>query len=167
MEHSESVHFAHLNDLCRACGRLVLTTKQKKAYKKPYVCDELSADVLLVFGLDTKTDDDSHSKYICVKCYTTLQTIKKRHSATSLQTARTSCEFSKNIWTKYDKDKTVEDCKSCRHRLNHRKGSAIIKHLFKQERMDASTTTVESETSTDHTESVVSGGDTTRCTNMC
>ena len=68
MEHTLEIHIKTLDELCRTCGRLNLTAKQKQSYEKPRLCDSL-IDILLIYGIDISKDfENTHSKFICVNC---------------------------------------------------------------------------------------------------
>ena len=40
MDHTEERHYETINSLCRVCGNLTNTCKNKKAYKKPYLVEK-------------------------------------------------------------------------------------------------------------------------------
>lgn len=119
MDHSLENHKTCLNELCRLCGKLVISAKQKKHYPRIRSCNELSLELMMILGLDIKKDNENkHSKFICVKCFTSIKTIKRRQSATSLQNAKNLFERASVIWCDFEEGKTVGDCTSCTHRAN-------------------------------------------------
>ncbi|GFO34676.1 hypothetical protein PoB_006118100 [Plakobranchus ocellatus] len=133
MEHTKTLHIKFTNELCRTCGRLLSTKRQKKHYSKPVTCTQFSNDIHFVFGVNVKEDDDSFSRFICVKCHTYIKTIKRRFSATSLEAAKKLSTESADIWTAYQDNTTVDACKLCRHRVNLSKGiSANVDNEPKQ-----------------------------------
>ena len=89
MEHSLDYHKQCLNDVCRICGELLATPKQKVKNPRKRLCVNSQSDILLIYGLNVKDDkDDMHSTYLCNKCYFAIRNIKKRQSVSSIQKAR-------------------------------------------------------------------------------
>ena len=85
MAHSRESHEKNMNRLCRVCGQLNLTKKEKKVRKKPYLIDDiLSRHLAFVCGFSV-TIDTYHSKYLCNKCHTTMKNCQKRSSLGSRQ----------------------------------------------------------------------------------
>ena len=119
MDHSLETHLKLLNNLCRLCGKQCLTEKEKQRNIKPVSCKLYSSDIFNVYGHNIATDNElSHSQYTCYKCIKTIGNIKRRYSVVSLQTAKTKFEDAEHIWCLYDRNKTVENCSVCRHRLS-------------------------------------------------
>ena len=75
MSHTKEKHEENMNSLCRLCGKKTLTYKEQLANSKPYqINTTLSRSIDFVCGLHVIIDE-SHSKYDCRKCYTTLQNL--------------------------------------------------------------------------------------------
>ena len=51
----EHVHVNKVHERCRVCGCLLVASRDKKA-RQSYQCTEFSADLHLVFGIDTHND---------------------------------------------------------------------------------------------------------------
>ena len=49
MDHTEERHET-INSLCRVCGNLTNTCKNKKAYKKPYLVEKISDQLRTICG---------------------------------------------------------------------------------------------------------------------
>ena len=50
MDHTEERHYETINSLCRVCGNLTNTCKNKKAYKKPYLVEKISDQLRIICG---------------------------------------------------------------------------------------------------------------------
>ena len=102
MEHTRDLHYQYVSEMCRTCGQLNLTKKDKKQYKKPFSSVDLSDDIFLVFGIDVSKDNDCFSKYVCHKCKASISTWKKRGSVTTIKAARTVAQTTNAIWCDFD-----------------------------------------------------------------
>ena len=69
MQHTLESHIKSLNELCRCCGSLALTDKQKKNQSYPSLVSKHAYDNLSIFD----DIDDKHSKFICYTCVTKLR----------------------------------------------------------------------------------------------
>ena len=75
------VHCKHLNKLCRLCGKIALTYRDKRRGYTTYQCSNLSKDILTVLGIDVSTDDDRyHPQTMCHQCYKVLQRTRQTGS---------------------------------------------------------------------------------------
>lgn len=114
MDHTLEFHKACLNKLCRICGRINLTSKEKKQYKKPYLSEHFASDILFFFDINIKDDsDEKHSAYLCHKCVASFRNIKKSHSANSLNTAKHQLTSTSNVWCHFSPSKSIAECSSC------------------------------------------------------
>ena len=86
MSHSREKHDLALDKLCRICGGVTLTQKERKAKKVPYSVNDLSRDIAFICGTDTSKDALFHSKYVCHKCFKKLDVCKKRSSTATKET---------------------------------------------------------------------------------
>ena len=108
MEHSLDYYKQCSNDVCRICGKLFATPKQKR------LCVNLQSDILLICGLNVK--DDMHSTYLCNKRYFAIRNIKKRQSVSSIQKARDTFHSHEAKWCSFNPAFKLDQCTSCRHR---------------------------------------------------
>ena len=88
-DHTLDQHLISLNGLCRYCGNVNLTQKQKSASHYPSLCKDPSNDIFVISDIDIASDqDDKHSKFICHNCLCTIKNAKKTQSQASITTAR-------------------------------------------------------------------------------
>ena len=114
MAHSRESHEKNMNRLCRVCGQLNLTKKEKKVRKKPYLIDDiLSRHLAFVCGFSV-TIDTYHSKYLCNKCHTTMKNCQKRSSLGSRQKLIEHLETSRDLWSPFA-DNLNQSCSICTH----------------------------------------------------
>ncbi|XP_035826984.1 uncharacterized protein LOC118478137 [Aplysia californica] len=119
MERTRERHYVFVHELCRICGSLHTTRKDKSSYKKPKLCKDMSRDILFVFGIDTKTDNpDIHSQFLCRKCARKLLQVKKAESGQSLQMAREIEGKAREVWCQFSEENTTSNCSLCAHRLS-------------------------------------------------
>ena len=78
MDHTPESHLLAVNSLCRLCGRLNQSEKDKKIRAKPKPIEHFASELTLM-GFRYNTDIDGvHSKFVCLKCTKTFHNIKKR-----------------------------------------------------------------------------------------
>ena len=117
MEHSLDYHKQCLKDVCRICGELLATPKQKIKNPRKRLCVNSQSDILLIYGLNVKDDkDDMHSMYLCKKCYFAIRNIKKRQSVSSIKKARDTFHSHEAKWCSFNPAFKPDQCTSCRHR---------------------------------------------------
>ena len=88
-----------LDELCRCCGYLNLTQKQKKSRTYPKLVSERAADVLTIFDICVSNDDNErHSKFICHTCICKIRRAKK-NGVGVIQSARQDSENASHIWS--------------------------------------------------------------------
>ncbi len=135
MEHSLDTHLKNLNDLCRCCGYLNYTLKQKKHFKKPSLVTKQASDILLIFDICVANDkDDKHSKYVCNTCINKIRHGKNKR-ASAITSARKLKESSEQLWCEYRSD---ADCNVCRRRID-------VMHVLNKNTKDNSLKTEEAE----------------------
>ena len=119
MAHSQHNHDIALNQLCRICGGVTLTQKQKKASKKPYLInDALFKSIKYVCGIGV-SKETFHSKYVCQNCYKTIQNSRQGESDISKQRLKCFLNDSSDLWQPYDHNIDVDNCGVCaRHEQN-------------------------------------------------
>ena len=90
MEHSQENHMKALNELCRCCGNLNFTAKQKKIGSYPsLVCDRVG-DILSIFDICVADDEEGkHSRYVCYTCVSKIRRAKS-NSVGAVKSARLS-----------------------------------------------------------------------------
>ena len=121
MDHTLDQHLSSLNGLCRCCGNVTLTQKQKSSSHKPGLCKDLSNDIFLIFDIDTSSDqDDQHSKFICRNCLCTIKNAKKTQSQAFITTARNKKRNSADLWCSFDAKLTINDCSVCQRRQDQK-----------------------------------------------
>ena len=70
----------------------------------------------MLYGLDlTYETDNIFSKHLCVKCFATINAIRKTHSVTSIRRTKETFSGSMEIWCDY-KSTNLDGCKLCCHR---------------------------------------------------
>ena len=123
MEHNQEIHIQYLNELCRTCGHKNITQKRKKISYKIDLCEDNSADILLVFGVEVEKDfPEKHSKFICGKCLSRIRNFKQRQSDQCLKNARESAEESNYLWCFFAQQSTLSSCTVCSKRMEECKG---------------------------------------------
>ena len=77
MDHFQENHMKALNELCRCCGNLNFTAKQKKIGSYPsLVCDRVG-DILSIFDICVADDEEGkHSRYVCYTCVSKIRRAK-------------------------------------------------------------------------------------------
>ena len=74
--------------------------------------------ILVCMFLNIKNDiEDTHSQYLCVKCYSSIKTLKKRYSDISIQNARAVYSLNKDKWCPFVDGHKTNTCKICTHRM--------------------------------------------------
>ena len=127
MTHTQEKHELALNNLCRICGGVTLTLKEKKAYKTPYaVNDVLARDIAFVCDI-TVSRESNFSKNVCHKCYAKLQFSKKQASTVSKQTLITLINNANFLWQPFDELIPEEDCAVCNRRKHCLRGASVSK----------------------------------------
>ena len=97
MEHFQENHMKALNELCRCCGNLNFTAKQKKIGSYPsLVCDRVG-DILSIFDICVADDEEGkHSRYVCYTCVSKIRRAKS-NSVGAVKSARLSKNNSSQI----------------------------------------------------------------------
>ena len=118
MEDSRETHINNVNDLCRICARVHVTRKQQKHNSRSHLYSALSGDIFFIYDLNIKNDiEDTHSQYLCVKCYSSIKTLKERYSDISIQNARAVYSLNKDKWCPFVDGHKTKTCKICTHRI--------------------------------------------------
>ena len=112
MEDSRETHINNVHDLCRICATLHVTRKQQKHNSRSHLCSALSGDILLFYDLNIKNDiEDTHSQYLCAKCYSSIKTLKKRYNDSAVY------NLNKDKWCPFVDGHKANTCKICTHRM--------------------------------------------------
>ena len=75
----------------------------------------MAGDIFMLYGLDlTNETDNIFSKHLCVKCFATINTIRKTHSVTSIMRTTETFSRSMEIWCDH-KSTNLDGCKLCCH----------------------------------------------------
>ena len=121
MDHSIEVHKRSINEICRLCTNSLVTIKQKKNNNRQRKCDQLCSEILLIYGVDVSSEDDTYSKFICNKCYFTIRKIKTTNNAVTIKSTREKFNKTGDIWCAY-REINFEQCSVCTHRRKLSKG---------------------------------------------
>ena len=127
MSHSREKHDLALDKLCRICGGVTLTQKERKAKKVPYSVNDLSRDIAFICGTDTSKDALFHSKYVCHKCFKKLDVCKKRSSTATKETLVSLMDKSTFLWQPFNCDLNEEACHVCAKNSQLRLGAIQMK----------------------------------------
>ena len=88
MQHNLESHKKALNELCRCCGSLAQTKKQKKNRSYPSLVSKHACDILTIFDICVADDiGDKHSIFICHTCVTKIRNAKNK-SVGAVKSAR-------------------------------------------------------------------------------
>ena len=122
MDHSFEEHISIVNSLCRLCGLINITTKQKKKYKTPILCSSISKD-LSFCGFNISSDIKGvHSEFMCNKCRSSIRNSLSRKSVNPLDRLKNTFEQTNSIWCEFDATKSRELCCVCSHRYGLSRG---------------------------------------------
>ena len=66
MDHTEESHVRLINEICRTCGRLALTRKEKKGILKKNSCSDFQTEINSIFGIDISSDSLISTLFISV-----------------------------------------------------------------------------------------------------
>ena len=92
--------------------------KQQKHNSRSHLCSALSGDIFLFYDFDNKNDiKDTHSLYLCVKCSSSIKTLKKRYNDISVQNARAVYILNKDKLCPFADRHKINTCKICIHRM--------------------------------------------------
>ena len=101
----EHVHVNKVQERCRVCGRLLVAPRDKKA-RQSYQCTEFSADLNLVFGIDTHNDAvNIHPLKFCYRC----KQVMDRSIVAQCQHSHYTVSTIPYEWKKH----TAEECQVC------------------------------------------------------
>lgn len=117
MSHTLDNHIRTLDSLCRICGK-INNSKKNKAIP----CENVSDDILFLCRLDLKADKrNKHSRFICETCRSKIRNIKNRQSLNAINRLQDIVKNSDNIWCEYSESDDVASCSVCNHRqaLSH------------------------------------------------
>ena len=115
MDHTEERHYENINSLCRVCGNLTYTYKNKKAYKKPYLVEKISDQLRIICGT-TLLSGDAVSKYLCHNCHDSIRNCLRRNSHTTQLKIKQMVDSTNELWISYDPGMDVESCSTCKRR---------------------------------------------------
>ena len=148
MSHTKEIHFANVNLLCRICGYLHQSQKNKKVSMKPILIDKFSKELRFLFGYNLAVSE-SISKYICYKCCSSIKKCVSRASVGTKKTITCLLQTSEELWVPFDHEKSEDDCALCK-RTNYLKCGIGIKVKSRSKVIDETkvveTTTCESKT---------------------
>ena len=103
--------------MCRVCGKLILSEKQKKNYVKPFPCERIRNDLFMVCRLDIATDKEhKHSRFVCFTCSKAIPLANKRQSRTSINRLEKLASDNDHIWSEYLDTNDIASCSVCSHR---------------------------------------------------
>ena len=118
MDHALQHHIMSKDKLCRLCGRINVTKKEKKKSLKPQLCSIIGTDLFLC-GIDIGHDEsEKHSLFVCLKCRSLLNNSKKRQSSATINTLKSLFKATEGIWCIYDATLTIDECRLCSHHAN-------------------------------------------------
>ena len=116
MQHTLESHIKALNELCRCCGSLMLTDKQKKNQSYPSLVSKHACDILTIFDICVADDiGDKHSIFICHTCVTKIRRAKNR-SVGAVKSARQDKANSSLLWCGFAEG-DARGCTSCARRV--------------------------------------------------
>ncbi|GFO14444.1 nrag7 protein [Plakobranchus ocellatus] len=108
--HDFEEHMKAVEKLCRVCGNKVQTQSSKNKFK----CRNYSSDIFLYFNVDVSKDANSYGSFMCQKCYSRIDNIKRRPRLTAiLETARKQGDEGKQVWMEYEKNIDASQCTVC------------------------------------------------------
>ena len=115
MEHFQENHRKALNELCRCCGNLNFTAKQKKTGSYPSLVCDRAGDILSIFDICVAEDEEGkHSRHVCYTCVSKMRRAKS-NSVGAVKSARLSKNNSSHIWCHFVAG-DVSACSVCAHR---------------------------------------------------
>ena len=77
------------DDICRCCGQLATTKKQRKNKNHPSLKTKFAADTALLFDIDISCDEETrHPRFICPNCAMRIVNVKKKQTVARVKAAR-------------------------------------------------------------------------------
>ena len=117
MVHSKEIHNKNVNELCRVCGCMTLTFKEKQKKLKPIRVDNLLKKISFITGYSLKEGDD-FSHFVCRKCYKNIDNASKRCSNITRDSLITLLAASDSLWVTFDENIHEDECMICNKRKN-------------------------------------------------
>lgn len=125
MSHTKEIHFSNVNLLCRICGYLTQSKKDRKRSVKPCLVDKLSKELKFLFGYNLAASE-SISKYVCYKCSSSIKKCVSRASVEAKKTITCLLQRSEELWVPFDHDKSEDDCAVCKRKNELKCGINLI-----------------------------------------
>ena len=113
--HDQSVHEKRLNSICRVCGEKSITSRTKSAHI--YNCVNHQKLIETCYQIDITSDIDLfHSRTMCRKCFDKMRHFNSGFiSEQAVLGLREKSLSLSSIWTGFDSNLKMTDCKSCMH----------------------------------------------------
>ena len=121
MDHTEEKHYGNINLLCRVCGNLSYSTKEKKRSRKLYPVEKLSKELKFICGYTLSTGD-YYSKFVCFKCVCSIKNCYERRSLETQEKINHFIKSSEHLWVIFDQKHTEDDCSACKRRNDLKSG---------------------------------------------
>ncbi len=126
--HTLDIHAKSVNKLCRLCGNIALSQKEKDQNKDcPRPAAKQAQTIKCKFNIDISKDqtgnNPKHSKGLCAKCITLIRHVETRGISEKHKPLIESFLINdKSIWIDFDPSYGTESCPTCSHASKLSKG---------------------------------------------